>query len=132
GTFSLSVSATNTTTGEVGSTVESYTLTVNPGAEGPVLGGATSATVNEGGLVTLGVTDAKFDADDTLGTVTITGLPADLTGFSAGTYTAGTGTWTGTASPFSLLNALPSAGSLRLSVSATNTTTGEVGSTVES
>src|SRR5581483_10302959 len=99
GTFTLSVSATNTTSGEAGATTESYTLTVNAVAEGPVLGGATSATVNEGGLVTLGVTESKFDLDDTLGTVTIAGLPSDLSqsSFSGGTYNSLTGTWTGTA-----------------------------------
>jgi hypothetical protein len=32
-----------------------------------VLGGSTSATVTEGGVVTLGATDTPLDGDDTLG-----------------------------------------------------------------
>src|SRR5260370_395314 len=49
------------------------------------------------------VIEAKFDSDDTLGTVTITGLPSDLAGFNGGTYTSGTGTWSGTAAQFNAL-----------------------------
>ena len=43
------------------------------------------------------------DSDDTLGTVTITGLSNDLTNFNGGSYTASTGTWTGTAAQFDAL-----------------------------
>ena len=43
------------------------------------------------------------DSDDTLGTVTITGLSNDLTNFNGGSYTASTGTWTGTAAQFNAL-----------------------------
>ena len=63
---------------------------------------ATSAT-EQGGVVTLGATVAAADSDDTLGTVTITGLPNDLTNFNGGSYTATTGTWTGTAPQFDAL-----------------------------
>jgi hypothetical protein len=86
-----------------------------------VLGGSTSATVSEGGLVTLGVTEAKFDPDDTLGTVTITGLPGDLSQatFNGGTYTSGTGTWTGTAAQFAALTFHAGDTSATLSISAT-------------
>ncbi len=66
------------------SAAQTISLTVEPVPEAPVLGGATSATVTMGGLVTLGVTETKFDADDTLGNVTITGLPHDLADFSGG------------------------------------------------
>ncbi len=131
GVQNLTVTAT-TSGPEAGTTQESYTLTVNPVAEGPVLGGATSATANAGGLVTLGVTEAAFDADDTLGTVTITGLPSDLSGFNGGTYTAGTGTWTGTAVQFNALTFNAGTTSATLSISATNTATGEAGTTQES
>ena len=46
---------------------------------------------------TFGATDTPFASDDALGNVTITGLPHDLTDMSGGTYTAATGSWTGTA-----------------------------------
>ena len=135
GTFALSISAPNTTPGEAATATENYTLTITSaeGTELPILGGATSATVNEGGLVTLGVTEAKFDSDDTLGTVTITGLPGDLSNFSGGTYTAGTGTWTGTAAQFTALtfNAGDTAGTFTLSISAPNTTAGEAATATE-
>ena len=73
-------------------TTTAYTLTINPVAEGPTLTG-TIGTANEGGTVTLGLTDALPDGDGTLGNVTITGLAGDLSNFNGGTYTAGTGTW---------------------------------------
>ena len=48
-----------------------------------------------------------MDTDATQGTVTITGLPDDLTGFNGGTYTPGstpgTGTWTGSETAFNAL-----------------------------
>ena len=69
-----------------------------------MFGGAIATSAAEqGGVVTLGATVAAFDADDTLGTVTITGLPGDLSNFNGGTYTASTGTWTGTAAQFNAL-----------------------------
>ena len=82
---------------------ESYTLTVNPVAEGPVFGGGATSAAEQGGVVTLGATVAAFDGDDTLGTVTITGLAGDLSNFNGGSYTASTGTWTGTAAQFTAL-----------------------------
>ena len=132
GTFNLSVSAT-TTGAEAGTTTASYTLTVNAGAEGPVLGGTTSVTVAEGGAVTLGATDTIFDSDDTLSTVTVSGLPGDLTHVNGGTYDAVHGTWTGTAAQFNALifNAGETAGTFNLSVSAT-TTGAEAGTTTAS
>ena len=87
----LTVTATNTE-GATASISQTIGLTVNPIAEGPVLSGATSATVNEGSSVALGATDAAADSDDTLGNVTITGLPNDLTNVNGGTYTPATGT----------------------------------------
>ena len=98
--------------------------------EGPVLGGATSATVSDGGLVTLAATDAALDGDDTLGTVTITGLPGDLSTFNAGTYTAASGTWTGTAAQFNALTFNAGTTSATLSISAI-TTGAEAGTTTE-
>ena len=132
GTYMLSISAA-TTGAEAGITTESYTLTVNPISEGPLLGGAMSATVSEGGSVTFGATDTVADGDDTLGNVTITGLPHDLTGFTGGgTYTAGTGTWTGTAAQFGALSfKAGEKGTFNLSVAAT-TTGAEAGTTTGS
>ena len=129
GTFTLSISAPNTTPGETATATENYRLTIDSGEahELPILGGATSATVDRGGLVTLGVTETKFDSDDTLGNVTITGLPHDLSNFNGGTYTANSGTWTGTAAQFAALkfDAGDTAGTFTLSISAPNTTPGE-------
>ena len=127
----LTITAT-TTGAEAGSSSESYTLTVNPVAEGPVLGGAISATVGQGGVVTLGATDTVSDADDALGSVTITGLPGDLTSFSGGGYTSSTGTWTGTAAQFNALTFNAGGpGTFALSISA-STTGAEAGSSSES
>ena len=121
-----------TTGAEAGSTTENYTLTVNPVAEGPVLGGAISATVGQGGVVTLGATDTVSDADDALGSVTITGLPGDLTSFSGGSYTASSGTWSGTAAQFNALTFNAGGpGTFALSISA-STTGAEAGSSSES
>ena len=99
GTFNLTIAAT-TTGAEAGTSTEGYTLTVSN--IGPIISG-TLGSANEGGQLTLGLTDAVRDSGDTLGNVTITGLPGDLTTFSSGTYTAGTGTWIGTASQFNAL-----------------------------
>ena len=135
GTFTLSISAPNTTAGENATATENYTLRITSaeGPELPILGGATSATVNEGGTVTLGVTEAQFDGDETLGTVTITGLPGDLSHFNGGTYTPGTGTWTGTAAQFTALTfvAGSTTGTFTLSISAPNTTPGEAATATE-
>ena len=129
GTFTLSISAPNTTPGETATATENYKLTIDSGEghELPILGGATSATVNTGGSVTLGVTETKFDSDDTLGTVTITSLPHDLSNFNGGHYTASSGTWTGTAAQFAALtfDAGNTTGTFTLSISAPNTTPGE-------
>ena len=129
GTFTLSISAPNTTPGETATATENYKLTIDSGEghELPILGGATSATADRGGLVTLGVTETPFDSDDTLGNVTITSLPHDLSNFSGGTYTASSGTWTGTAAQFAALtfDAGDTAGTFTLSISAPNTTSGE-------
>ena len=118
GTFTLSISAT--TQGASAPATENYTLTVNPAS--PVLGGDTSATVNEGGLVTLAATDSAAFADDTLGNVTITGLPHNLNAasFNGGSYTASAGTWVGTAAQFNALTFdAGGRGTFALSISAT-------------
>jgi hypothetical protein len=86
---------------------ETYTLTINPVAEPPVFGGATSGSANESTpsstvTMTLGASVTGLDSDDTLGTVTITGLPSDLSSFSGGTQ-SGT-TWTGTTTQFNALS----------------------------
>ena len=72
------------------------------------------------------------DADDTLGTVTITGLPGDLTNFNSGTYTASTGTWTGTAAQFNALSFTAGAQGLSSLTIAATTTGAEAGTTTES
>jgi hypothetical protein len=64
----------------------------------PVLTGATSQTAYEyGAQLKLGVSDG------TAGTVTITGLPTDLTLVNGGTYTSD-GTWSGTKTQFNALS----------------------------
>ena len=128
GVQNLTISAA-TTGAEASTSTESYTLTINPVAEGPVFGGATSTTVSVGGAVTLAATDTVSDSDDTLGNVTITGLPSDLTNFSSGTYTAGT--WTGTATQFNALTFNAGAqGTFNLTIAAT-TTGAEAGTSTE-
>jgi len=118
GTETLAISAT--TLGATAAATENFTLTVKPAS--PVLGGATVATVSEGGTVTLGATDTAAFSDDALGTVTITGLPNDLTAFNGGTYTASSGTWTGTAAQFNALSFKAGVtGTATLSISATAT-----------
>ncbi len=91
--------------------------------EAPVLGGTTSATVTVSHQLILGATDTVFDGDDTLGNVTITGLPTTLTNFSGGTYTAATGTWTGNAAQFNALSfsSGTTTGTFNLSIAATTT-----------
>src|SRR5581483_3754879 len=124
GTFTLSISA-NTTGDEAATSTATYTLTVNAVAEGPVLGGTSSLTVDEGGAVTFGATDSKLDGDDSLGTVTITGLPHDLTNVNGGSYDSTTGSWTGSAVAFNALSfTAGEQGTFTLSISA-NTTGGE-------
>jgi probable HAF family extracellular repeat protein len=72
------------------------------------------------------------DGDDTLGTVTITGLPTDLTNVSGGSYDPASGTWTGTADDFNALSfTAGEQGTYNLSISAT-TTGAEAGSTAGS
>ena len=66
--------------------------------------------------MTLSATDAAAYSDDTLGNVTITGLPANSS-FSVGSF-SGT-TWTGTAAQFDALTfSAGNAGSYTLSISA--------------
>ena len=66
-------------------------------------GSVATSAAEQGGVVTLGATVAAFDADDGAVSVTITGLANDLSTFNGGTYTAATGTWTGTAAQFNAL-----------------------------
>jgi hypothetical protein len=79
------------------------------------------------------VSETLFDIDDTPGTVTITGLPHDLSHFSSGTYTASSGTWTGSAALFTVLTfaAGSTTGTFTLSISAPNTTPGEAATATE-
>ena len=69
----------------------------------PVLGGSISGTIIQGLKVTLGATDTAAHADDTLGNVTITGLPPNSSNFNGGTYTPTSNSWTGTAAQFNAL-----------------------------
>jgi hypothetical protein len=82
--------------------------------------------------VTLGATVVPHDGDDGTVMVKITGLSNDLTGFNGGTYTAATGSWTGTATDFNKLtfNAGED-GVQNLTITAT-TSGAEAGSTTES
>jgi VCBS repeat-containing protein len=138
GTFNLSISAA-TTGAEAGTTTGSYALSVNPVAEGPLLGGANITPGNvapsavAGVAFALGATDTAADADDTLGNVTITGLPTNLAAVNGGTYTASSGTWVGTAAQFNALSITPGAstGTYNLSIAAT-TTGAEAATTIAS
>ena len=121
GSHALTIQATTTGAEAATTTTTAYTLTINPVAEGPTLTG-TIGTANEGGTVTLGLTDALPDGDGTLGNVTITGLAGDLSNFNGGTYTAGTGTWSGTAAQFNALTFTAGEdGSHALTIQATTT-----------
>src|SRR5205814_2822188 len=83
------------------SSSESYTLTVAPVAESPGLTAACASSWSADVCpVTLGASVATHDSDDGAISVTITGLAGDLSNFNGGTYTAGTGTWTGSAAEF--------------------------------
>ena len=132
GSHNITISATESGVGG-GTTTANYTLTVNPVAEGPVFGGSVATSAAEqGGVVTLGATVAAADSDDTLGTVTITGLSNDLSNFNGGSYTASTGTWTGTAAQFDALTFKAGEdGVQHLTITAT-TTGAEAGSSSES
>ena len=68
-------------------------VTVNPVAEPASLAGTESAvTVNEDGTVSLDIVVTPHDGDDTITSVTITGVPSDAT-LSAGTHNSD-GSWT--------------------------------------
>ena len=132
GVQNLTVTA-STTGAEAGSNSESYTLTVNPVAEGPVFSGSVATSAAEqGGLVTLAATVAVSDGDDTLGNVTITGLAHDLTSFNGGTYTAATGTWSGTAAQFNALTFHAGEDGVQNLTVTASTTGAEAGSNSES
>ena len=131
GSHNITISATESGVGG-GTTTANYTLTVNPVAEGPVFGGAVTASAAEqGGVVTLGATVAAADSDDTLGTVTITGLSHDLTNFNGGSYTASTGSWTGTAAQFDALTFTAGEDGIQHLAITAATTGAEAGSTTE-
>jgi transcription elongation GreA/GreB family factor len=133
GPVTLTVTATNTTTGETASVNDTISLTVNPIQENPIFSGSTATSANEeGGVVTLGATVATHDADDGAISVTITGLAHDLSTFNGGTYTSGTGTWTGTSAQFNALTFQAGENSTQhLTITAT-TSGAEAGTTVES
>ena len=134
GTVSVGVSAVahdGTAVSAAGTT--STTLTVNPVAEGPVFSGSVATSAAEqGGLVTLAATVAVSDGDDTLGNVTITGLAHDLTSFNGGTYTAATGTWSGTAAQFNALTFHAGEDGVQNLTVTASTTGAEAGSNSES
>src|SRR5207247_10406077 len=124
--------AAPTTSLDAGTKTAIYSLTVNPVPEGSVVGGATAATVNVCAPSLHDALPIFFDSDDTLGNVTIICLPGDLSNFNGGTYTAGTGTWTGTAAQFNALSFTSGEqGAYTLSISAA-TTGAEAGTTTAS
>ena len=97
-----------------------------------MFGGAVATSAAEqGGVVTLGATVAAADSDDTLGTVTITGLSNDLTNFNGGSYTASTGTWSGTAAQFDALTFKAGEDGVQHLTITAATTGAEAGSTTE-
>ena len=69
-------------------------LTTNPVAEPANLGDTpTDISVNEDGTVSLGIVVQTQDDDDTIVSITITGVPSDAT-LSAGSHNVSDGTWT--------------------------------------
>src|SRR6202035_1764000 len=132
GPVTLTVTATNTTTGETASVNDTISLTVNPIQENPIFSGSTATNANEeGGKVTLGATVATHDADDGAISVTITGLAHDLSTFNGGSYDSEAGTWSGTAAEFNALTFKAGEdGTQHLTITAT-TGGAEAGSTVE-
>ncbi|HEX3503105.1 MAG TPA: FecR domain-containing protein [Xanthobacteraceae bacterium] len=120
GTFELAVTAT---TGVGGAqTTQDYALTVN--AVGLAFSSAGQLQADSGTPVTMNLSDG-----DAYSTVTITGLPDDLTNFQTndggGTYTPGsgpgTGTWTGTAAEFNSLSfTTGAAGTYALTITASD------------
>ena len=135
GNFSLAVTANNTANGEtVSSAPQSIALTVNPVAEIPTLTlGGTTASVNEGSTVGLPSITASGDSDDSV-TLTIAGLAsgATITDSVDGTVFSGSSfTLTGAEVGSTLtLHDGTNAGNFSLTVTANNTTSGEVGSSV--
>ena len=122
GTSTLSISATTTGTDAGAPATETYTLDCRSG--GAKSGRRDLGYGDRRFTVRSAPTDTAAFSDDTLGNVTITGMPANLTGFNGGTYTASTGTWTGTAAQFDALQfTTATAGTPTLSISATTTGT---------
>ena len=132
-TATLNITATSSGAFGATSAPQTISLTVSPVAENPVFGGSVATSAAEqGGVVTLGATVAAFDADDGAVSVTITGLANDLSTFNGGTYTAATGTWTGTAAQFNALTFHAGEnGTQNLTITA-STTGAEAGSSSES
>ena len=132
GTDTLTVFGTDTEP-QNGSTASTATQSLNliVQSEAPVFVGTTLEARTVGKTVSLGATIAAADANDTLGNVTVTGLPGDLSNFSGGTYNTTTGIWYGTAAQFNALtfNDGTTTGTFNLSISAVTAGAGAASAT---
>ena len=118
----LSVTAASSEgTSTAASAAQTIAVTVTPVAEAPVVTVPGPVTVNEGATVALAITDLAADADDTLGSVTISGVASDAT-LSAGTNNHN-GSWTLTPTQLSGLTIKPPANyaAFTLAITATST-----------
>ena len=112
----LSVTAASSEEPDGGLGGQTIAVTVTPVAEAPVVTVPGPVTVNEGATVALAITDIAADADDTLGSVTISGVASDAT-LSAGTNNHN-GSWTLTAGQLAGLTVTAGETSMVLSVTA--------------
>src|SRR5258706_13236024 len=83
--------STSACSADVSSADTDVTVTVDPVAETPHLS-ATATHGGEGGLIDVSISASGYDLDDNV-SIAITGVPAGAT-LSAGSYNAGTDTWT--------------------------------------
>ncbi|MCP4121726.1 MAG: calcium-binding protein, partial [Bacteroidetes bacterium] len=135
--FALTVRATSVEdeNGDTASVEEVISVTVDPKAGTPIPGGE-DATGYEDKEISLTINPQAANPDsETLGDITIYDVPAGAT-LSAGTYNEEDGTWTLTASELQGLTITPPLNSdedfnLRISVTATNTQTGEKATATE-
>ncbi len=128
----LGVTATATESGASNTATTSTTLRITINAEAPVLR-ASNATVGESTAangIALSITDTKYDGDDTLGAVTLTGVPARWS-LNHGTTGGNASTWIETPAQLSGLKLIAPANteatSFTLGVTATATEAGASG-----
>src|SRR5207249_3931146 len=92
--LAVTATATEAGAGGAGTTSTSFNVTVSAVAEKPTLlaSDSTKGEIDGSNTIALSISDAKHDSDDTLGTVTISGVPSGWS-LSAGSDQGG-GVWT--------------------------------------